>query len=478
MYVRAVRGARELVYLETQYLTSRAVFDALVARFRDETAPTLDVVVVLPERAEAFKEELAHGLRQARLVRELGDVARERGHRIGFYSSRPGRERGELDGPCTYIHAKIAIVDDRFLTVGAANLTNRSMGLDTEINLAWEDDEPRFVEALEAARLSLLGEHTGLGARAREVLGARRSGLVDRLDALAERGDTRLEKFDPTTVFDEAFNVEPPDLAIDPDDSCSRRRSGRRCAAARRARSQPASRRSSGCSPSASRRRETRALPRGARRGDSRRAPPLRRGSPHRPERGLHGRAAGARFRADPAGHVGCTPEARRQAMAKLVTGLFESRTEAEAAVDALVKHGFAPHDISVLMTETTRGREFTIREKTKAPEGAATGAAIGGVLGGVAAGLVAVGAIALPGLGLVAAGPILAALAGAGAGGATGGVLGAAVGATQPEHEAKLVRDGLQRGEILVGVYTHGDEATSVRDVLASTGGSRVAAS
>src|SRR6266446_1098533 len=82
--------------------------------------------------------------------------------------------------------------------------------------------------------------------------------------------------------------------------------------------------------------------------------------------------------------------------MATLVTGLFKTRGEAERAMESLVDYGYSRDDISLRMA-------------TKAPEGVATGATIGGVLGAVAAGLVALGIIVVPGLPLVAAGPVAA---------------------------------------------------------------------
>ncbi len=119
----------------------------------------------------------------------------------------------------------------------------------------------------------------------------------------------------------------------------------------------------------------------------------------------------------------------RRDFMATLVTGLFKTRAAAERAVESLINYGYSRDDISLLMTDDTRGREFSLQMATKAPEGVATGATIGGVLGAVAAGLVALGIIVVPGLPLVAAGPVVAALAGLGAGGAAGGLTGGLIG-------------------------------------------------
>jgi hypothetical protein len=161
--------------------------------------------------------------------------------------------------------------------------------------------------------------------------------------------------------------------------------------------------------------------------------------------------------------------------MAHLVTGIFPNRASAELAVDQLVASGYARDDISVLMSDATRGREFGITEDSKAPEGAAAGAALGGVLGAIAAGLISVGIIAIPGIGLVAAGPIIAALAGAGAGGAAGGLLGALVGAGIPEHEAQLFDEELKKGGILVGVYAHDDRVDAAKEIYRTAGAESV---
>jgi hypothetical protein len=140
--------------------------------------------------------------------------------------------------------------------------------------------------------------------------------------------------------------------------------------------------------------------------------------------------------------------------MATVVTSLFRSRLAAESAVDSLMRLGFRRDEISMLMTDNTQGREFGIVTQSKAGEGAAAGAAAGGTLGAIVATLAAVGTLMIPGLGFVAAGPIVAALAGAGAGGAAGTLVGALVGAGIPEHEAKFYGPGVEQGGILVGVH------------------------
>ena len=101
--------------------------------------------------------------------------------------------------------------------------------------------------------------------------------------------------------------------------------------------------------------------------------------------------------------------------------------------------------------------------------------AIIGGVLGAIAAGLVATGVVAVPGLALVAAGPIVATLAGLGAGAAAGGLTGALIGMGFPEHEARFYNEELEHGGILVGVYTHDDRGPQARKVMEAAGAVKV---
>lgn len=161
--------------------------------------------------------------------------------------------------------------------------------------------------------------------------------------------------------------------------------------------------------------------------------------------------------------------------MSKIVSAVFDNRVAAADAADALLTAGFGQADISVLMSDVTQGREFNVEVNSKAPEGATVGATAGGILGAVAAALVAVGILIIPGLNLVAAGPVVAAFAGAGAGGALGGLLGGLVGMGVPEHEAKLMAERLAQGGILVGVIAHDDRANLAKEVLSSSGGAHV---
>jgi phospholipase D1/2 len=222
LYVDAIAAARAMIYVETQYFSSRRVRDALVARLRAADGPLLDVVIIVNERAEALKEEIAVGLRQAKVLMMLRRAAAGTGHRLGLYFTL-------CQGPhrnfrATYIHSKLMIVDDRFLTVGSANLTNRSLGIDTELQVSWETSgesapDARLVRAIRRFRMSLLAEHAGLTAWRDLRQLARPAGLVARLDALGDRPGGRLRRHGPSTTGQQAIMriVDPDGLPFDPE---------------------------------------------------------------------------------------------------------------------------------------------------------------------------------------------------------------------------------------------------------------------
>lgn len=139
----------------------------------------------------------------------------------------------------------------------------------------------------------------------------------------------------------------------------------------------------------------------------------------------------------------------------KAVFAIFEDRHSLERAVDSLKVQGFRHSDISVLMQSEGDTKDFAHQKNTKAPEGAATGAATGALAGGALGWLVGAGALAIPGIGpFVAAGPIMAAIAGAGIGGTVGGVAGGLVGMGIPEYEAKRFESYVKNGGMLLSVH------------------------
>ena len=155
------------------------------------------------------------------------------------------------------------------------------------------------------------------------------------------------------------------------------------------------------------------------------------------------------------------------------VFGIYPTSGAAERAVDSLLAVGFTNSAISVLLPDADSTRDFAHEKNTKAPEGATTGVTAGGAIGGTLGLLAGIGALAIPGVGpLIAAGPIVAALAGLGVGGAVGGLVGALVGMGIPEYEAKRYEGRVKSGGVLLSVHCDtSDQISSAKDQLKASG-------
>src|ERR1700722_5205912 len=160
------------------------------------------------------------------------------------------------------------------------------------------------------------------------------------------------------------------------------------------------------------------------------------------------------------------------------VFGIYHNANQAERVVDRLLADGFSNDDISVLLPENQGSKDFAHEKNTKAPEGVTTGVAAGGVIGGTLGVLVGIGALAIPGLGpFIAAGPIMAGLAGLGVGGTVGGLIGALVGMGIPEYEAKRYEGHVKGGGTLLSVHCDTSEQISrAKDLLKGTGATDIA--
>lgn len=149
----------------------------------------------------------------------------------------------------------------------------------------------------------------------------------------------------------------------------------------------------------------------------------------------------------------------------KMVTGLFRDHTHAEQAYSAVTQRGYDRSDVNLVMSDATRKKHFASGVlhpafSSKALEGASIGSALGGTVGAISAAVAAVGmSIVFPGLGLVIAGPVAAALLGAGAGGLTGGLMGALIGWGIPHEKVKHYETGIKKGGIALGVNPRSDE-------------------
>ena len=184
-YTAAIAAARQALFLENQYFSSSALAEQLATRLAEPEGP--EIVIITPQRESGWLEETTMGVLRARLYRTL--QSRDPQRRFRPYCPVISAEAGE----CLNVHSKVMTVDDELLTVGSANLSNRSMHLDTECNLAIEASAhgARAGEvraAIAGLRNRLLAEH--LDTTADTVAAATSEhGLTGAIEAL--RSDAR-----------------------------------------------------------------------------------------------------------------------------------------------------------------------------------------------------------------------------------------------------------------------------------------------
>jgi hypothetical protein len=164
----------------------------------------------------------------------------------------------------------------------------------------------------------------------------------------------------------------------------------------------------------------------------------------------------------------------------KSVFGIYLARSAAESALNSLKDSGFSSSDISLLLPDNIGSKELATEKSTKAPTGAAIGASSGAAIGGALGWLAGVGALIIPGIGpVIAAGPIIATLAGIGVGGALGGFTGVLIGVGIPEYEAKKYEGRLLEGGILLAVHCEtAEEIERAKRTLEATGAEDISSS
>ena len=149
-----IAAARRWIYIENQYLTSAVVGEALVKRLRDSAGP--EVVIVMSQASQGWLESATMDVLRARLIKRLRDA--DQHHRLRVFC--PVVDGQSTD--CLSVHSKLLIADDQFVRIGSANVSNRSLGLDTECDLALETGcNERTEQAIAHLRNSLLAEHLG-----------------------------------------------------------------------------------------------------------------------------------------------------------------------------------------------------------------------------------------------------------------------------------------------------------------------------
>ncbi len=168
----------------------------------------------------------------------------------------------------------------------------------------------------------------------------------------------------------------------------------------------------------------------------------------------------------------------------RTVVGVFESTGDAQRAFDDLLREGFSHDEISLIANQS-RSDEWTARTpaqtasadlrdtpETDTASDVAADAGIGAAVGGVGGLLLSFAGLAIPGIGpVLAAGPIVAALGGAGVGAATGGLIGALTDRGVPEEAASHYAEGVRRGDVLVAVHASSERADRASEILNRNG-------
>jgi phospholipase D1/2 len=206
LYLDSIRQARRFIYLENQYLSSSAIGDALADRLQEKDGP--EIIMVLPQETSEWLEQVSMAVLRSRLLKRLR--AADRFGRMHVYYPAMEDETIQMR-----VHSKVCFIDDRLLRVGSANLNNRSMGLDTECDLAVEVAEQAMESSIANLRNRLLAEHLGVSPeRVAQAHLAERS-LVKAIEKL--RGGKRTLGILDGSVSPALDDMVPEAALIDPE---------------------------------------------------------------------------------------------------------------------------------------------------------------------------------------------------------------------------------------------------------------------
>ena len=200
LYLDMIAAARRYIYIENQYFTSKAIAEALKARLREPDGP--EILLLTRLSSHGWLEELTMQALRTRLVRELREA--DALHRFRACYTHVD---GLAEGTCIDLHSKVMIVDDEWLRIGSSNLSNRSMGMDSECDVTFEargDAEHR--ETVRAFRDGLLAEHAGVEIAAMAQAIDRHGTMGAALDALP-RNPRRVERLETPEIPETQLNL-------------------------------------------------------------------------------------------------------------------------------------------------------------------------------------------------------------------------------------------------------------------------------
>ncbi|KRB94137.1 VTT domain-containing protein [Noviherbaspirillum sp. Root189] len=218
LHLDAIASARRHLFFENQYFTSGTIADALATRLKEPKGP--EVLVISPQTQSGWLEQATMGVLRARIHKKLKDADRHERYRM-YCPHIPG-----LKDQCLNVHSKVFAVDDELFSVGSANLSSRSMALDTECNITIEArGDPRIQAAISRLRSRLLAEHLDTAPEAVEAEMHKQDSLHRTVLAL-QTSERSLRVMDATTTPElDALIPEQalfdPEKPIDPDELVS-----------------------------------------------------------------------------------------------------------------------------------------------------------------------------------------------------------------------------------------------------------------
>lgn len=183
----ALRAAKRSIFIEAQYLTADFIGDVLVERLQEADGP--DVVAVVSRATHTLPEHLIMGENRDRLIRRLTRADRYDRFRI-YHPIVPSPE----DTCAVLIHSKLILVDDSFVRIGSSNLNNRSVGLDSELDISIEAQDEPTRAAIRRLRDRLVAEHVGRHPDEVTGLMAREQSIISVIEQL-NSGGRRLKPF-------------------------------------------------------------------------------------------------------------------------------------------------------------------------------------------------------------------------------------------------------------------------------------------
>jgi len=207
LYIDSLKAAENLIYMENQYFTSWKVADLLAERLQERDGP--DVVLVLPLMTGGWLEQATMDVLRYRVACKLKEADKHNRLRLCY------PHRDELGDSYISVHAKITVIDDCLMRVGSANLSNRSMGFDSECDLVIEAETDEHKATVSRFRERLLTEHFGMTADELRQNLSQEGSLIRLIDARQENSHT-LRELD-CSVSDYANQMLPDSAIVDPE---------------------------------------------------------------------------------------------------------------------------------------------------------------------------------------------------------------------------------------------------------------------